>query len=88
MDFTNARARTKGLGFQAYAMVPGKDELAALKPGAFVRLQSESGSFIWAQVVRRYDRHLVLKADDSLKAEGLIRGDQIATSVGAVFSVV
>lgn len=73
---------------QSRAMLPAKEALAVLRPGNFVRLQATTGAFFWARVMRRYDRRLILVADDSLPSGDLKRGDELETSVGAVFMVV
>jgi hypothetical protein len=69
-------------------MLPGKAAIDGLRPGGYVRLQADTGAFFWARVLRRYDRKLVLVADDSLPSGHLKCGDELETSIGAVFMVV
>jgi hypothetical protein len=73
---------------QSRSMLPAKEALARLGPGGYVRLQAETGAFFWARVMRIYGRKLVLVADDSLPSGHLRRGDELETSIGAVFMVV
>jgi hypothetical protein len=87
VEFQNA-VRKLNIDRQSRAMLPEKHVLADLRPGNFVRLQAETGAFFWARVMRRYDRRLILVADDSLPSGDLKRGDELETSIGAVFMVV
>jgi hypothetical protein len=83
MEFKNAVKKTWDL--QARTALPKPNEI---RPAGFVRLQAENGSFIWARVLRRYDRQLILVADDSLPSGDLRRGEEILCSVGCVFATV
>jgi hypothetical protein len=73
---------------QSRSALPARQALDGLRPGNFVRLQATTGAYFWARVMRRYDRRLVLVADDSLPSGHLRRGDELETSIGAVFMVV
>jgi hypothetical protein len=68
--------------------LPSKEDLQAIKPGNYVRLQAEGGSYLWALVLRVYGRQLVVIADDTLRTAEVRRGDELVTSTSAVFSIV
>jgi|WetSurMetagenome_2_1015567.scaffolds.fasta_scaffold146800_1 hypothetical protein len=87
MELQNA-VRKLNIDRQSRAMLPEKHVLSDLRPGRFVRLQATTGAFFWARVMRVYGRKLVLIADDSLPSGHLKRGDELETSIGAVFMVV
>ena len=87
MELQNA-VRKLNIDRQSRSMLPSRAAIDGLRPGGYVRLQAETGAFFWARVMRIYGRKLVLIADDSLPSGHLRRGDELETSIGAVFMVV
>jgi hypothetical protein len=87
MEFQNA-VRKLSTDWQSRSMLPSEKEKADLRPGNYVRLQTDGGSFLWARVLRRYDKRLILVADDSLPSGELSRGQEVETTLGCVFHIV
>lgn len=87
MEFINQRVKLN-IDSQSRGQLPAKDALEALRPGNYVRLQAETGAYFWARVLRRYNKQLILVADDSLPSGDLRRGDEVTCSTGCVFAVV
>ena len=87
MEFQNA-VKKRSTDWQSRATIPSKDELRELRPGGYVRLQAEGGSFLWARIMRVRGRELELVSDDSLPGGDLRRGEEVVCSVGCIFSIV